>query len=105
MLLSLRLPRTANNNACQGLAPLDPLRVSPAHRFARLGETLRASIDHGPAPYGLSCRSSLSACLTHRRRRIIPGRRSPLPRPPLLYALRLPGARLMTEVGYATPYR
>lgn len=62
MLLSGRKLRP-DNNACQGLTPLDPLRISSARRFAWVDEMLRASIDHGPAPCGLSCRSSLSACL------------------------------------------
>lgn len=118
MLLSLRLSRISNN-ACHG-KPLDPLRISSALRFTRLFEMLRTSIARGPAPCGLSCRSSLFVCLTRRLLRLVLGRRSPLPQTPchlrwlgrrctppdpLLCALRLLGADPITEVRYASSYR
>lgn len=62
MLLSGRKSRP-DNNACQGVAPWIPLRISPALRCARLPEMLRTSTDRGPAPCGPRCRSSLSVCL------------------------------------------
>lgn len=62
MLLSGRETRP-DNNACQGVAPWIPLRISVALRCARLPEMLRTPIDRGSVPSGPSCRSSLSVCL------------------------------------------
>lgn len=101
MLLSGRKLRP-DNNACQGVAPWIPLRISPALRFARLFEMLRSSFDHGPVPSGLSCHSSLFICLT--RLRLVLGRRC-TPPTPLLCALCLPSARPMKEHAHATPCR
>lgn len=117
MLLSGRKLRP-DNNACQGLKPLDPLRISSALRCARLSEMLRSLFERSTVPCGLSCRLSLFACLT--RLRLVLGRRSPLPQTPwhlrwlgrrctppdpLPCALRLPGARLILEVRYAPSCR
>ena len=61
MLLSGRKTRP-DNNARQGVNPLDPLRISSVLRCTRTSEILRAPIDHGPAPSGLRSRSPLVVC-------------------------------------------
>lgn len=67
MFLSGRKPRP-DNNARQGVNPLDPLRISSVLRCTRTSEMLRSPINHGPAPSGLRSRSPLFVCAGTPRR-------------------------------------
>lgn len=58
MLLSGRKPRR-DNNARQGVNPLDPLRISSVPRCTWTSEMLRSPINHGPSPSGLRSYSPL----------------------------------------------
>lgn len=67
MLLSGRESRP-DNNACQGVPPWIPLRISSALRCTQADEMLRSPIDHGPAPSGRRSRSPLFVCAAAPRR-------------------------------------